>query len=65
MLYKCITKEKHFYESLHSPNWSEEVFMIKKVKNNVPQKMLLMILTEKKLLEIFTKKNCKKKSKRI
>ena len=49
----------------YTPNWSEEAFMIKKVKNNVPQKMLLMILTEKKLLEIFTKKNCKKKSKRI
>ena len=34
--------------------------MIKKVKNIV--RMLLVILTEKKLLERFTKKNCKKRN---
>ena len=41
----------------YTPNWSEEV---------CHGHMLLMILMEKKFLELFTKQNCKKnKSKRI
>ena len=38
------------------PNWSEEVFVIKKVINTV----LLVISKANKLLERFTKNNCKK-----
>ena len=38
------------------PNWSEEVFVIKKVINTV----LLVISKANKLLEHFTKNNCKK-----
>ena len=40
--------------------WSEELFMIKKVKN-----ILLVVLTENKLFERFTKMNWKNKSKRV
>ena len=40
------------------PNWSEEVFVIKKVKNTLH--ILLVILKAKKLFESFTKKNRKK-----
>ena len=36
-------------------NWSEEIFVIKKVKNNV-----ISGLTVKKYLERFAKKHCKK-----
>ena len=41
------------------PDWPEKVFIIKKVKITVPWMLLLMILTVKKFLENFTKKNCK------
>ena len=44
--------------------WSEEVFVIKKVKKHFCGHMLFMILNEKKLLELFTKKNCKKQIKK-
>ena len=48
------------------PNWSEEVFVIKKAENTVPWTYvtLLVILTEKKLWERFTKMNCKKQTKK-
>ena len=41
------------------PNWAEEIFIIKKIKNTVPGHMLLMILMVKKLLAHFMKMNCK------
>ena len=45
----------------HVPNWSEDVFVIKKkLKTLFRGHMSLAILKEKKLLEHFTKKNCKK-----
>ena len=31
-----ISKYKNVFANVYTPNWSEEVFMIKKVKNNVP-----------------------------
>ena len=30
-----ISKYKNVFANVYTPNWSEEVFMIKKVKNNV------------------------------
>ena len=41
-----ITKYKNIFGKAYVPNWSEEVFMVKKVKNNVPWKYV-MILMEK------------------
>ena len=41
----------------------EEVFVIKKVKKLFCGHLLLVILMGKKLLECFTKKNCKKQFK--
>ena len=43
------SKHKNFFAKVYVPNWSEEVFVIKKVNT-----------TEKKSLERFTKKNCEK-----
>ena len=49
---------------LHTPYWSDEVFVIKKkLKKLCLGHMLLMILTEKKLWELLTKKNRKKQIK--
>ena len=38
----------------------KKFLLLKKLKTQCRGHMLLMILTEKKLLELFTKKNCKK-----
>ena len=46
------------------PNWSEKVFVIKKVKTLCCEHMVLVILKAKKLLERFTKNNCKKQIKK-
>ena len=46
-------------------NWSKEVLVITKVKNTVPELMLLMILMENKLLKHFTEKNLKEQIKKI
>ena len=56
-----ISKFKNIFAKSYVPSWSEEVFVIKKVKNTVP---LLVILKAKKLLEHYTKKNCKKQIKK-
>ena len=50
------------YAKGYAPNWSEEVFVIKKVENTAP--WTLGILTTNKLLERFTKKNCRKQIKK-
>ena len=52
-----ISKYKNIFEKGYIPNWSEEVFVIKKLFRG---HMLLLILKEKKLLECFTKTYCKK-----
>ena len=48
-----ISKYKNIFAKGYTPNWSEEVFVIKKVKNK-----------KKKLLERFTKTNSKKQMKK-
>ena len=55
-----ISKYKNIFAKGYTRNWSEEVFVIKKVKVLCHGHMLLIILTEKKLMERFTKTNCKK-----
>ena len=56
-----ISKFKNIFAKSYVSSWSEEVFVIKKVKNTVP---LLKILKAKELLERYTKKNCKKQIKK-
>ena len=55
-----ISKYKNIFAKGYMPNWSEEIFIIKKLKILYHGHMLLMILMVKKLLEHFMKKNCKK-----
>ena len=52
---------KTFFAKSSFSNWSEEVFVIKKIKNTVPWTYVISDLNEKKLSETFTKKYCKKK----
>ena len=58
-----ISKYKNIFAKGFIPNWSEEVFVIKKVKTLFRGYMLLVILKARKFLERFTKKNCKKQIK--
>ena len=59
-----ISKYKNTSEKVYVPNWSEEVFVIMKVKNTVPRTYVIIILKGKKLIECFMKKNAKYKSKK-
>ena len=52
-----ISKYKNIFAKGYA-NWSEEVFVIKKLKTLCRGHMLLVILKAKKLLERFTKNNC-------
>ena len=61
-----ISKYKNIFAKSYTPNWSEEVFVIKKFKNTVPWTYVINGLNGEELLEHSTKKNCKKQfSKRI
>ena len=61
-----ISKCKNIFAKGYIPNWSEEVFVIKRVKDTAlcREHMLLVILKENKLLEMFMKKNEKKQIKK-
>ena len=52
-----ISKYKDIFAKGYRPNWSEEGFLIKKLKIQSHGHMLLMILMVKKLQEHFMKKN--------
>ena len=62
--YVRISQYKNIFPKDYVPNWSEEVCVIKKVQNTVPWRYVISDLTEKKLLELFAKKNCKKQIKK-
>ena len=55
-----MSKYQNIFAKDYVPNWSEEVFVLKKLKILFRGHMLLVILKVKKLLERFRKKNCKK-----
>ena len=59
-----ISKYKNIFAKGYVTNCSEEVFVVKKLKILYRGHMLLVILKAKKLLERFTKKNCKKQIKK-
>ena len=55
-----ISKYKIIFAKRYMPNWSEEIFVINKVKNTVPWTYIINILMMKKLLVHFMKKKYKK-----
>ena len=59
-----ISKYNNIFAKGCTSNWFEEVSVTKKVKILRRGYMLLMVWTEKKLLELFTNKNCKKQIKK-
>ena len=60
-----ISKYKIIFAKGFTPNWSEEIFVIKKVKNIVLWTCVINDLNGEEIVGTFYKKNCKKsKSKR-
>ena len=55
-----ISKYKKFFANCYTPNWSEEIFVIKKIKNTVPwtfyEKILQKIDQQKFRIEKVIKK---------
>ena len=48
-----ISKYKNILSKVYNPNWSEEVFMIKKVKNTVSQTYVINDLDREEIVETF------------
>ena len=59
-----ISKYQNIFPKGCIPNWSENFFLLGKLKILLGGHMLLVILKAKKLLEHFMKKNCKKQIKK-
>ena len=57
-----ISKYKNIFAKEYMPTWSEEIFIIKKIKNTVPGTYVLNDLNGEKLLVHFMKMNCKRLS---
>ena len=51
---------KTFFAKGYAPNWSEEVFVIKKVKNTVPWKYVISDLEGKEIAGTFYEKELQK-----
>ena len=55
-----ISKYKNIFAKGYTPNWSEEVFVIKKVKNTVPWTHVINDLNGEEITGIFYKKELQK-----
>ena len=66
--YVRISKYKTIFAWYYTPNWTEEIFVIKKVKNIVPWRYVVNDLNGEKFIGIFyhfIKKTAKNKKGRI
>ena len=59
-----ISKHKNIFTKRYTPNWSEEVFVIREFKNTVPWKYAISELNREELSEYFMKKTWKKQIKK-
>ena len=48
-----ISKYKNIFARRYTPNWSEKVFLIKKVKNSVPQTYVINYLNGEETVRMF------------
>ena len=58
--YVRISTYKNIFAKGYIPNWSEKVFVIKKVKNTVPWTYIINDLNGEEIIGTFYEKNCKK-----
>ena len=59
-----ISKYKNIFVKGYTPDLSEEVFVIKKVKNTVPWTYVINDLNSEETMGTFYEKNCKKQAKK-
>ena len=57
-----ISKHKNIFAKGYAPNWSEEVFVIKKVKNTVPWTYVIYDLNGEEIIGTFYEKEFQKTS---
>ena len=50
-----ISKYKNIFAKGYMPNWSEEIFIIKKIKNTVPWTYVINDLNGEEIIGIFCK----------
>ena len=55
-----IPKYKNIFPKWYTPNWSEEVFVIKKVKNTVPWTYIINDLNGEEIIGTFYEKELQK-----
>ena len=55
-----ISKFRNVFAKGYTPNWSEEIFVAKKIKNTVPWTYIINDLNVKKLWEVLMKNNSKR-----
>ena len=55
-----ISKYKNIFAKGYTPNWSEEVFLIKKVKNTVPWTYVINDLISEEIIGTFHEKELRK-----
>ena len=48
-----ISKYTNIFARRYTPNWSEKVFLIKKVKNSVPQTYVINYLNGEEIVRMF------------
>ena len=58
--YARISKYKYIFAKGYMPNWSEEIFIIKKVKNTVPQTYVINDLNGEEMSGTFYEKELQK-----
>ena len=56
--YVRISKYRNIFAKWYTPNWSEEVFVIKKVKNTVPWTYIINEVNGEEIIGTFYRKNC-------
>ena len=57
-----ISKYKNIFAKGYTPNWSEEVFVVSKIKNTVPWTYVVSDLNGEKITGSFYKKELQKTS---
>ena len=51
-----ISKSKNIFAKGYTPNWSEEIFVVKKIENNVPWRYIISDLTGEQIVGSFYEK---------
>ena len=60
-----ISKYKNIFAKVYTPNWSEEVFVIIKIKNAVPWTYVINDLNDEEITETFYEKELQKTNQKV